>query len=177
MMHRAWISVGEVPCCFSWSSIKFQSHTGQNIANFDPNWAFPECNSSLNSLMDLKWCTKLDIVWKKCPIIFRGHQSNFKVTRAEKLTIWIQFEITGPVAAINSLRFAFFHWVYFFLFLSSLDQISANSKSSIYRSFFFIFDSANQITNCMSVCMSWNHQLTGNRLSWNDANQFTQFYV
>ena len=28
------------------------------------------------------------------------------VTRAEKLTIWIQFEITRPVAAIKSLRFA-----------------------------------------------------------------------
>ena len=26
----------------------------------------------------------------------------------EKLTIWIQFEITRPVAAINSLRFALF---------------------------------------------------------------------
>ena len=28
------------------------------------------------------------------------------VTQAEKLTIWIQFEITRPVAAIKSLRFA-----------------------------------------------------------------------
>ena len=28
------------------------------------------------------------------------------VTRAEKLTIWIQFQITWPVAAIKSLRFA-----------------------------------------------------------------------
>ena len=30
------------------------------------------------------------------------------VTQAEKLTIWIQFEITRPVAAIKSLRFALF---------------------------------------------------------------------
>ena len=30
------------------------------------------------------------------------------VTRVEKLTIWIQFEITRPVAAIKSLRFALF---------------------------------------------------------------------
>ena len=30
------------------------------------------------------------------------------VTRVEKLTIWIQFEINRPVAAIESLRFAFF---------------------------------------------------------------------
>ena len=33
--------------------------------------------------MDLKWCTKLDVVQKKCPIVFRGHLSNFTVTRAE----------------------------------------------------------------------------------------------
>ena len=58
--------------------------------------------------MDLKWCTMLDVVLKKCPIVFRGQPSNSTVTRAEKLTIWIQFEITRPVAAIKSLRFALF---------------------------------------------------------------------
>ena len=89
---------------------------GQNIINFDPNWAFPDCNSSLNSLMDLKWCTKLDLVKKKCPIVFRGHPSNFKVTRAEKSTIWIQLEITRLVAAIKSLRFALFLYFFFKFF-------------------------------------------------------------
>ena len=47
---------------FSRSSIKFQGHTAQNIANFDPNWKFPDCNSSLNSPMALKWWTKLNVV-------------------------------------------------------------------------------------------------------------------
>ena len=40
MMHRAWSSIVEVPYCFSRSSIKFQGHMGQNITDFDPNWAF-----------------------------------------------------------------------------------------------------------------------------------------
>ena len=31
------------------------------IADFDPNWAFPDCNPSLNSPMVLKWCTKLNV--------------------------------------------------------------------------------------------------------------------
>ena len=44
------------------SSIKFQGHLGQKITNFDPNWAFPVCNSSSTSTMDLKWWTKLDVV-------------------------------------------------------------------------------------------------------------------
>ena len=62
MMHKAWCSIEEVPYCFPRSSIKFQGHTGQKIADFDPNWAFPDCNFSFNSPMDLKWCTKLDVV-------------------------------------------------------------------------------------------------------------------
>ena len=42
MLHKAWNSKGEVPFCFSRSSIKFQGYTGQNITDFDPNWAFPD---------------------------------------------------------------------------------------------------------------------------------------
>ena len=136
MMHKAWSSIGEVPYCFSRSCVKFQGHTGQKIADFDPNWAFPDynfslnspmalkwcttlcgieqvlycfskssikfqghtgqknhqfwcnwafpdCNLSLTSPMDLKWCTKLDGVYKKCPIVFRGHPSDFTTTQAE----------------------------------------------------------------------------------------------
>ena len=108
MKHKACSNTKEVPYCFSRSSMKFQGHTGQKIADFDPNWAFPDCNSSLNSPMDLKWCTKLDVVSKRCPIIFLGRPSNFKVTQAEKSTVLIQLStITRPVAAIESLRFAF----------------------------------------------------------------------
>ena len=47
---------------FARSSIKFQGHTGEKIANFDPNWAFLDCNCSLNSPMGLRWCTKLDVI-------------------------------------------------------------------------------------------------------------------
>ena len=33
-------------------------------------------------------CTKLEVAWKRCPaIVFRGHDSNFKVTRAVQLKI------------------------------------------------------------------------------------------
>ena len=42
---------------FSRSSIKFQGHTAKKPIDFEPNWAFPDCNSSLNSPMSLKWCT------------------------------------------------------------------------------------------------------------------------
>ena len=108
MMHNAWSSIEEVPYCFARSSVKFQGRTALKIVEFDPDWAFPDCNSSLDSPMATKWCTKLEVAEKRCPIVLQGHPSNFTVTRAEKLTIWIQFEITRPVAAIKSLRFALF---------------------------------------------------------------------
>ena len=54
-------TIKEVPYCFSRSFVKFQGHTGQTIAHFDPNLAFPDCNSILNSQMAMKWCTKLEV--------------------------------------------------------------------------------------------------------------------
>ena len=59
MMLTASSTIEEVPYCFSRSSVKFQGHTGQKIGDFDPNWAFPDCNFSLNSLMAMKCCTRL----------------------------------------------------------------------------------------------------------------------
>ena len=59
MMHKAWCWLGEVPYCFSRSSVKCQGHTAKKIMDFDSNWTFPDCNSSLNSPMSTKWCTKL----------------------------------------------------------------------------------------------------------------------
>ena len=81
MMHRAWSSIVEVPHCFSRSSVKFQGHTALKIVEFDPNWAFPDSNSSSNSPMAMKCFTKLETAKERCPIVFQGHPSNFKVTR------------------------------------------------------------------------------------------------
>ena len=50
-----------VPYCFSRSSVKFQGHTALKSVKFDPDWAFPVSNSSLNSPMATKWCTKLEV--------------------------------------------------------------------------------------------------------------------
>ena len=86
-MHIAWCCLEEVPYCFSRSSVKFQGHAALKIVEFDPDWAFPECNSSLNSPMATKWCTKLEAWQKRCPIVFWGHTSNFKVTRLKKSSI------------------------------------------------------------------------------------------
>ena len=90
MMHKAWSSIEEVPYRFSRSSVKFQGHTALKIVQFDPNWAFPDCNSSLNSPMAMKCYTKLETAKERCPIVFHGHPSNFKVTRDKTSPILTQ---------------------------------------------------------------------------------------
>ena len=74
MLHKAWNSKGEMPYCFPRSSIKFQGHTGQNITDFDPNWAFPDYRpvaafKSLFSSVSLK-CASMGLTDNKlsdCP--------------------------------------------------------------------------------------------------------------
>ena len=90
MMHRDWSSIVEVPYCFSRSYVKFQGHTALKIVELDPNWVFPDCNSSLNSPMAMKCCTKLETTKERCPIVFQGHPSNFKVTRDKTSPILTQ---------------------------------------------------------------------------------------
>ena len=90
MMHRAWSSIVEVPYSFSRSYVKFQGHTALKIVEFDPNWAFPDSNSSLNSPMAMKCCTKLETAKERCPIVFQGHPSNFKVTQDKTSPILTQ---------------------------------------------------------------------------------------
>ena len=79
-----------MPYCFSRSSVKFQGHIALKIVELDSNWAFPNCNSSLNSPMAMKCCTKLETAKKRCPIVFQGHPSNFNVTRDKASPILTQ---------------------------------------------------------------------------------------
>ena len=90
MLHKAWSSIEEVPSCFSRSYVKLQGHTAKKIVDLDPNWAFPDCNSSLNSPMAMKCCTKLETAKKRCPFVFQGHPSNFKVTQYKTSPILTQ---------------------------------------------------------------------------------------
>ena len=90
MMHKAWSSIEEAPYCFSRSSVKFQGHTALKIVEFDPNWTFPDCSSSFNSPMAMKCCTKLETAKERCPIVFQGLPSNFKVTRDKTSPILTQ---------------------------------------------------------------------------------------
>ena len=81
-----------MPYCFSRSYVKFQGHSALKMVDFDPNWAFPDCNSSLISLIAVKCSTKLETAKDICPIVFQGHLSNFKVIRDKTSLILNQIE-------------------------------------------------------------------------------------
>ena len=115
MIHRAWSSIVEVPYCFSRSYVKFQGHTALKIIEFDPNWAFPDSNSSLNSPMAMKCCTKLETAKERCPIVFQGHPSNFKVTRDKTspiLTRIGRFRTIGWSQLSNPSDLLCFCWIW-----------------------------------------------------------------
>ena len=112
MMHKAWSSIVEVPFCFSRSYVKFQGHTALKIVEFDPNWAFPDSNSSLNAPMAMKCCTKLETAKERCPIVFQGLPSNFKVTRDKTSPILTQirrFRTIGRSQLSNPSDLPCFH--------------------------------------------------------------------
>ena len=86
-MHRASSSIEEVPYCFSRSYVKLQGHTALKIVDFDPNWAFPDFNSSLESPMATKWCAKLEVALKRCPFVFSCNQAALQMVFSVCLSV------------------------------------------------------------------------------------------
>ena len=87
MMHKAWSRIEEVPYCFSRSYVKLQGHTAKKMVDFDPNWAFPDCISIFKSPMATKWCTKLEVALKRCPIIFSCDQAAIWLVQSVRLSV------------------------------------------------------------------------------------------
>ena len=74
MLRRGALLFFKVICQIS------RSHGSKNRL-IRPRLGTPDCNSSLISPMATICCTKLEVAWKRCSIVFEGHPSNFKVTR------------------------------------------------------------------------------------------------
>ena len=48
--------------CFQGHSWNFKvTQLKKKFVDFDPNWAFPDCNSRLHTPMATKWCIKLEV--------------------------------------------------------------------------------------------------------------------
>ena len=73
MMHKAWCSIEEVPCCFPRPSIKFQGHKGQKIDDLDQIWARLLGRSQLSNPSDLPCSILSHVVQSSCNLKWRGH--------------------------------------------------------------------------------------------------------
>ena len=95
MIYMAWCCLGEVPYCFSRSSVKVQGHTALKIVEFDPDWAFPDCNSSFNSPMGTKYCTQLEVAYKRCLLFFKVIRQISRSHGSKNRRIWPRLGVSG----------------------------------------------------------------------------------
>ena len=106
MMHTAWSSIEETPYCFSRSSVKLWGHTGNNIADFESNWAFPD-------LLQFELKNSFEMMHKAChsieevPYCFSRSSIKFAGNTVPKINDSnpILSKNTRRVAAIKSTRF------------------------------------------------------------------------
>ena len=80
------------------------SHRTKNSQFWSELWV-----SRLNSRMASKWCTKFEVALnlKRCPFVFRGHPSNFRISWSEKLmtlTQDVRFPTVTPICIDAWLR-------------------------------------------------------------------------
>ena len=103
MMHIALNSIADVPLCFSRSSVKFQDHTGQKKAYFDPNLEFWTVTPVWihwwlqNDAQAWTWSRieEVPYCFSRSSIKFQGHMGQNNDWFWPKLGIpwlWLQFE-------------------------------------------------------------------------------------
>ena len=156
-MHRACSSIEEVPYWFSRSSVKFQGHMALKCIKFDPNWVFPDCNSSLNSPMATKWCTKLEVPLKRCPIVFSCDQA----------ALWMVFSVCLSVClSVTPLWLCSHHRIIMkFSGVITTDQGNVHAKGQGQRSKVKVTEVTTQLDRFRTVTPVWIHIWW-----WNDAH-------
>ena len=112
---------------------------GTKNACFGWNWAFSDCNSTCNSPMATKWCTKLKVAQKKCHIVFQCQSSNLKVTRDKKspiLTRIERFRTVTPVSILwwlrNNAQRLEWLWIgapFFFKVINKISRLHGTQRS------------------------------------------------
>ena len=141
MMHKAWSSLGEVSYCFSRTSVKFKGHTGQKIANSDPNGAFPDCKFSLiyrwlwNDAQSLRRYRRSALLFSK--IVHQISRSQ-GTKKSQNLTLIGRFRTVTPVWIHrwlwNEAQSLTWYRREVLLFFTVIHQISTSQWTKISRS-------------------------------------------
>ena len=84
-MNKAWRRWGELPYCFSMSSVKFQRHTATKKSSFFTQ--IGRFRTVTPSWIHIWLCTNIEVAEKRCPIVFQSHLSNLMDTGDKKSPI------------------------------------------------------------------------------------------
>ena len=110
-----------VGVCFNGHPLNFKVSRDKKIGDFDPNWAFPDCNFSLNLLTVLKWWIKLGSIKEvsywfflfRLAIKFQGH-AGWKITDLN--LIWVRFLCRSQLSNPSDLPCYWFLYIYIYTF-------------------------------------------------------------
>ena len=86
--------------------------------------------------MAMKYCTKLETAKERCPFVFQGHPSNFKVTRYKTSPIWTQigrFLNIGRSQLSNPSYLPCYIWHKWSLSLAGASRVMFVSESGNYN--------------------------------------------
>ena len=137
---------------FSRSSVKYQGHTALKIVEFDPDWTFPDCNSSFNSPMATKWCTELEVALKRCPIVFSCDQA----------ALWMVQSVCPSVTPFWLC--SHHHIIMKFSGVITSDKSDVHAKGQGQRSKVTVTEVMTPFSRFRTVTPVWIHILR-----WNDA--------
>ena len=161
MMHKAWSSIEEVPYCFSRSYIKLQGHTALKIVVFYPNWVFPDCDSSLESPMATKCCTKLEVALKRCPIIFSCDQAALWMVQSicPSVCLFVRLSVCLSVRLSVTPFWRCYHHRIIMKFSGVItkDQGKVHGKGQGQRSKVKVTDVTTQLNSFRTVTPVWIH--------------------
>ena len=123
------------------------------IAEFDPDWAFPDCNSSLNSPMATKCCTKLKVALKRCPIVFSCDQAAIWLVQSVCLSVRpsVRLSIT-PFSPCSH-----HHIIMKFSGVISNDKSDVHAKGQGQRSKVKVTEVNTQLSRFRTVTLVWIH--------------------
>ena len=108
--HKAWCSAEEVPYCFSRSSVNFKVTRHKKWSVLTRIECFWTVTLVLYSPMALKWCTELDMVQKRCPIVFWGHPSNWMSHRLKNQWFESNLRPGTPVLEVIFKKYLIFEF-------------------------------------------------------------------
>ena len=140
MMHKAWCNVEKVPYNFSWSSIKFEGHTGWKIDDLNPVWVRLLGRWQLSNPSDLPcWqCSSHRIIMKfsgvitidKSDVLAKGQGQRSRSQRSTQFNcFWTVTLVWIHILWWNDVQGLMWHRRCALLFFKVIRQISRSHRT------------------------------------------------